>query len=58
MAVEVRTRIGGHDPIDAVDSEKRERVARLARQIGASRTDIVGIRLDAAGVDIHWVPSA
>lgn len=58
VAVEVRTRIGGGDPIDAIDQPKRDHVIRLARRAGATRVDLIGIRLDSGGVDIHWVPAA
>ena len=57
VAVEVRTRIGGDDPVDAADHAKRAHVATLARQVGATRVDVVGIRLDRNGVDVHWVPA-
>lgn len=56
VAVEVRTITGGSDPIDAIDEAKRARVLRLARQAGAARVDIVGIRLGQDGCDLHWVP--
>jgi Holliday junction resolvase-like predicted endonuclease len=56
VAVEVRARTGGDDPVDAVDSTKRARVAVLGRQIGATRIDVVGIRVGPAGFDLHWVP--
>lgn len=58
VAVEVRTRTGGEDPADAVDPAKRARVARLSGQLGATRFDVVGIRVDSTGFDIHWVPGA
>lgn len=58
VVVEVRSRIGGGDPIDAADNLKRVRVAGLAADIGADRVDIVGVRFGADGVDVHWVPAA
>jgi Holliday junction resolvase-like predicted endonuclease len=58
VAVEVRTRTGGDDPVDAIDPAKRARVARLARQAGATRVDVIGIRVGPGGFDIHWVPGA
>jgi Holliday junction resolvase-like predicted endonuclease len=57
VAVEVRTRIGGDDPADAAGYRKRQRLARLARAAGADRRDIIGIRLNSGGFEVHWVPS-
>jgi putative endonuclease len=56
LAVEVRTRVGGGDPIDAVGYEKRRHVRRLASSVGAARTDLVGVRVSVGSVDVHWVP--
>lgn len=56
VAAEVRTSSGGGDPIDAIDGEKRRRVARLAGLLGADRVDFVGVRVDGDGFDVHWVP--
>lgn len=56
VAVEVRTRFGGGDPIDAVDSDKRRRVRALAGRVGATRVDYVGVGVAQDCVDIHWVP--
>jgi len=56
VAVEVRTRRGGGDPIEAVDHEKRRQVRRLAARLGAHRVDFVGIRVAADHFDVHWVP--
>ena len=56
VAVEVRTRIGGADPIDAIGPSKRRHVEQLAMSIGATRTDFVGVRLSVPSIDIHWVP--
>ena len=57
VAVEVRTSTGAiPDPIDAIDTKKRERVHRLARRVGATRVDLVGIRFGSSHVDFHWVP--
>ncbi len=56
VAVEVRARTGGGDPVDAIDPAKRERAARLARRVGA-RFDVVGIRFDHYGFEVHWVPA-
>lgn len=57
VAVEVRTRLGGADPIDAADEAKRDRVRKLARRVGAARVDVIGVRVDRDGFDIHWVPA-
>jgi Holliday junction resolvase-like predicted endonuclease len=56
VAVEVRARLGGPDPVDAADPSKRARVGSLARRAGASRVDVIGIRIDREGFDLHWVP--
>ncbi len=58
VAVEVRTRTGPGDPIDAADHEKRRQVHRLAARIGAHRVDLVGLRLGAGCLEVHWVPGA
>ena len=58
VAVEVRTRLGGPDPVDAADPAKRARVRALARQIAATRVDVLGIRIHRSGFDVHWVPAA
>lgn len=58
VAVEVRTRSAGADPVDAADAIKREHAARLTRRAGAVRFDVIGIRVDTDGVDVHWVPAA
>ena len=57
VAVEVRSRSGGADPIDAVGHTKRARVRRLASSIGATRVDFLGVRITDDGVDFHWVTS-
>ena len=56
VAVEVRTITGSGDPIDAVDSAKRDRVRRLAAIQGAGRVDLIGVGLRSDHVEIHWVP--
>ncbi|MFQ5523483.1 MAG: YraN family protein [Acidimicrobiia bacterium] len=56
VAVEVRTRTGGGDPIDAADHEKRRQVRRLAARIGAGRVDFIGVRLAPDHFEVHWVP--
>ena len=56
VAVEVRTRHGAEDPIDAVDTPKRHRVAALASAVGEVRADFVGVGLDDDAFVIHWVP--
>lgn len=58
VAFEVRTITGEGDPIDAVDQAKRRQVQRLAAANGASRVDLVGIRLHDDGFDVHWVPGS
>jgi Holliday junction resolvase-like predicted endonuclease len=58
VAVEVRTRRGGPDPADGAGSSKRARVGRLAALVGATRVDVLGIRVDESGFDVHWVPAA
>jgi len=56
VAVEVRTITGPGDPIDAVDPTKRRHVASLARRLGASRLDLIGVGLRQWGIEVHWVP--
>jgi len=56
VAAEVRTITGSGDPIDAVDHFKRDRVTRLAAQLGADRVDFIGVRLGASDIHVHWVP--
>lgn len=58
VVVEVRTVSAGDDPIDAIDESKRGRVRSLAGRVGADRVDLVGIRLDTHGIDLHWVPGS
>ncbi len=58
VAVEVRTRVGGPDPVDAADNAKRSQASSLAREVGADRFDVVGVRMDLAGMDVHWIPGA
>ena len=58
VVIEVRTTHQEGDPIDRVDSDKRRRVARLACGLGAHRIDLIGIRFDESGFDVHWVPGA
>jgi putative endonuclease len=58
VAVEVRSRVGGGDPVDAADDRKRFHASRLAAAAGAHRFDVVGVRLGREGVDVHWVPGA
>lgn len=56
VVVEVRTRTGAGDPIDAVDSAKRDHVLHLASKLRASRVDFVGVGLRPWGVEVHWLP--
>lgn len=58
VAVEVRSTMSAHDPVDAAPESKRRHVARLGRRLGATRIDVVGVRMDRSGVTIHWVPAA
>lgn len=56
VAIEVRTITGPGEAIDAIDPAKRQRVRGLARQVGASRVDFVGVRIEPAAAVFHWVP--
>lgn len=56
VVVEVRTVTGSGDAIDAVGNDKRDHVGALAARAGAQRVDLVGIRLGAAAIEVHWVP--
>jgi putative endonuclease len=59
VVAEVRTTTGKlDDPIDAVNRAKRARVRRLARLIGATRVDFIGVGIGDRDVVIHWVPGA
>lgn len=58
ISVEVRTRLGGHDPADAADPAKRLQAASLGRAVGARRFDVIGIAIDRDGFVLHWVPDA
>lgn len=57
VAVEVKTTSDGSDPVDVVDDRKMGLVGRTASSVSypISRIDIVGIRLDAKGVEIRWL---
>lgn len=55
VAVEVRCRRRG-DPVDEITDAKIARMRRAARQVGASRVDLVGVRLDADGAWVRWIP--
>jgi putative endonuclease len=57
VAVEVKTTSDGSDPVDVVDDRKMGLVGRTASSVSypISRIDIVGIRLDASGVEIRWL---
>ena len=56
VVVEVRAITADRDPIDAIGSDKRRRVTRLAGVVGASRIDFLGIRIGPRDVVVHWVP--
>lgn len=56
VVVEVRTRTGAGDPIDAVDGSKRDHVRHLAGRLQASRVDFVGVAFRPWGVEVHWLP--
>jgi hypothetical protein len=56
VSVEVRSTSGRSDPADAANNAKRQRVLGLSRLAGASRIDLVGVRFDRGGIDVHWVP--
>ena len=58
VMVEVRTRTGGGDPIDAVDDVKRNGLGWLGAGGGVGRVDLVGVLVGYRQVDIHWVPDA
>lgn len=58
VAVEVRTVSADGDPIDAITVEKRSRVQRLAAMTGITRIDLIGVRLGADAIEVHWLPDA
>lgn len=43
-------------PLARIDAEKADRLWRLARSIGASRVEYIGLRLHPSGVRIEWLP--
>jgi len=55
VAIEVRTVTGDVDPIDAVGPSKRRQVQTLARTVGATRVDFVGVGIGESAVVVHWV---
>ncbi|HEY4584046.1 MAG TPA: YraN family protein [Acidimicrobiia bacterium] len=55
VAIEVRTITGLGQAIDAVDLAKRQRVGWLARKVGATRIDFVGVKIEPTAVVFHWV---
>jgi hypothetical protein len=57
VAIEVRTTTRRTDPADAADEHKRRHVGRLGRSIGATRIDVVAIRLGTDALVVHWIPS-
>jgi putative endonuclease len=56
VVVEVRAITTDRDPIDAIGHGKRRRVTRLAGAVGASRVDLLGVRIGPDDVVVHWVP--
>jgi putative endonuclease len=58
VVVEVRAITGPGDPIDAIGWEKRRRVGRLARELGRSRVDLIGVGVRPSHIVVHWVPDA
>ena len=56
VVVEVRAITTDRDPIDAIGPAKRRRVSRLAGAVGASRVDLLGVRIGPDDVVVHWVP--
>ncbi|HEY7704995.1 MAG TPA: YraN family protein [Acidimicrobiia bacterium] len=46
------------DPLAAFDHAKAIQVRRLARDLGCRRVDLIAVRFDRAGVDLHWVADA
>lgn len=54
VVVEVKT-IRRGDPFARVDEEKVRHLSGLARSLGASRIDVVGVVLGADAVTIHAV---
>lgn len=55
VAVEVKTRAGA-EPREAFSQEKANRVWEAARRLGVSRVDLIGVRIDAAGAEVRWLP--
>jgi Holliday junction resolvase-like predicted endonuclease len=58
VAVEVRSVLGRDPAVLAFDGAKADRVWRLARRTRppCARVDLVAVRFDRHGVDVHWVP--
>jgi Holliday junction resolvase-like predicted endonuclease len=55
VAVEVRSRWVA-DPLEAFDRSKLDRVWTLARMAGCGRVDLVAVRFDRRGAELHWIP--
>lgn len=59
VAVEVRSVTGDGPAVLAFDEAKADQVWRLARELrpACSRVDLVAVRFDRSGVEVHWVPA-
>lgn len=45
-------------PLAAFDDAKAAQVRSLAARIGCRRADLIAVRFDSHGVDLHWVADA
>jgi putative endonuclease len=45
-------------PLEAFDAAKAAQVRRLAGRLRCRRVDLMAVRFDSQGVDLHWVASA
>lgn len=55
VVVEVRTVTGG-EPLEAFGPGKAHQVRRLAGRLGATRVDLVAVRLGPDAAELRWLP--
>lgn len=57
VVVEVRTVTSRRLGTEAFDRRKADQVWSLARELGATRVDLVAVEVSETGVEIRWVPA-
>jgi Holliday junction resolvase-like predicted endonuclease len=55
VAVEVKTRIGV-DPSAEFTDEQASLLRRAASTVGATRCDLIAVRVGSSGVEVRWLP--